>query len=136
VDEAGANYTLTATATATGMTSATSNTFTVTVGSATQLVFTQHPFTTAHGVVFATQPIVAVADVGGNTVTGRSATVTLAIGTNPGGGPLTCTTNPLAASAGVATYAGCSINNAGNGYTLTATSPGLTSATTSGFDIT
>ncbi|MFI5041926.1 MAG: hypothetical protein ACHQNA_08785 [Acidimicrobiales bacterium] len=80
--------------------------------------------------------MVAVTDAGGNTVTGSSATITLAIGTNPGAGTLTCTTNPLAASSGMATFAGCSINNAGNGYTLTATSGGLTTATTSGFNIT
>ena len=36
---------------------------------------------------------------------------------------------------GVATFSGCKINLAGNGYTLVATSPGLQSATSSAFNI-
>ncbi|HEV2084498.1 MAG TPA: Ig-like domain-containing protein, partial [Gemmatimonadales bacterium] len=34
---------------------------------------------------------------------------------------MTCTTNPLGATNGVAAFAGCRINNAGNGYRLSAT---------------
>ncbi|MGD0020639.1 MAG: hypothetical protein ABSD62_15470, partial [Candidatus Limnocylindrales bacterium] len=63
-----------------------------------------------------------------------SATVTIAIGTNPGGGTLSGTTS-VAAVAGVATFSNLSINLPGTGYTLSATSTGLTSATSSAFDI-
>jgi hypothetical protein len=76
-----------------------------------------------------------VQDAGGNTVTSSSASITLAIGTNPGGGVLSCTTNPKAAVSGVATFAGCKITLAGTGYTLTATATGLTSATSNTFNI-
>ena len=62
--------------------------------------------------------------------------MTLAISTNPGGGTLTCTTNPLTAASGLAAFAGCSISAAGNGYRLSATSAGLTSATSNSFNIT
>ncbi|MEY2554211.1 MAG: hypothetical protein QOC57_2071, partial [Ilumatobacteraceae bacterium] len=47
-----------------------------------------------------------------------------------------CTANPKAAAAGVDLFAGCKINLAGTGYTLTATSAGLTAATSSTFTIT
>jgi hypothetical protein len=64
-----------------------------------------------------------------------TAVVTLAIGTNPGGGTLTCTGGlTRAAVAGVATFAGCSIDRAGTGYALTASSSGLNSATTAVFN--
>jgi hypothetical protein len=64
--------------------------------------------------------------------------VTLAItsGTGTAGATLTCTANPKAASAGVDTFAGCKINTAGTGYTLTATSSGLTSIASTTFNIT
>ncbi len=67
----------------------------------------------------------SVEDALGNVVTTSSAPVTLAIANNPGGGTLSCTTDPLNASSGVATFS-CSINKTGTGYTLTATSTGLT----------
>ena len=122
--------TFTLKATATGLTTATSASFTVAAGPATKVVFTASPASGTGGTAFATQPRVAVEDAGGNTVTTDTSSVTLAIGTNPGTGTLTCTANPKAAVAGVATFAGCSINQTGTGYTLTATDGTLTSATT------
>jgi len=133
MDKAGGGYTLTATAT--NMAAATSGSFTVTVGSAAKLAFTTQPAGAAHGVAFTTQPTVTVEDAGGNTVTSSSASVTLAIGTNPGAGVLSCTTNPVAATSGVAGFAGCAITNAGSGYTLTASSAGLSGATTFTFNV-
>lgn len=114
---------------------ATSPVVTVNPGAASALGFTTAPGGGTGGTAWATQPIVAVRDAYGNTVS-SSASITLTIGTNPGGGTLTCTTNPRAASAGVATFTGCSINRAGTGYTLTATATGLTAATSAPFDIT
>src|SRR2546428_12875970 len=59
-----------------------------------------------------------------------SASVTLAIMSGTGNpiGVLTCTTNPKAAASGVVSFTGCKIDLAGSGYTLTATSAGLTTA--------
>jgi trimeric autotransporter adhesin len=134
IDKAGIGYTLTASASS--LTSATSSAFNITVGSAAKLAFTQQPAGAVAGVAFTTQPKVAVQDAGGNVVTTATNSVTLAIGTNPGGGTLSCTANPKAASAGIATFAGCAINRAGSGYTLTATSGSLTSATSTAFNVT
>ena len=134
IDKSGNNYTINATAPGL-LTSAVSSTFNVTVGPAAQVGFTQQPSTSVHGVAFGTQPIITVQDAGGNTVTTSSASITMAIGTNPGGGTLTCTTNPVTASSGVATFAGCKINNAGTGYRLSATSAGLTSATSNTYNL-
>ncbi len=121
-------------ATATGLTAGTSASFTV-AGAAAKLVFTTQPVGGSHGTLFATEPVVSVEDSSGDVVTTSTASITLAIGTNPGGGSLTCTTNPLAATNGVATYAGCSISAAGTGYTLKATASGLTTATSSTFNL-
>src|SRR5947207_15549530 len=57
------------------------------------------------------------------------------LGANPGGGTLAGTTSVNAVS-GVATFSTLSINNAGNGYTLTASASGLTGATSASFNIT
>ena len=68
--------------------------------------------------------------------TNSTATVTLAIGTNPAAGTLTCTSGLTRnAVAGVATFSGCQINNAGAGYTLTANATGLTAATSTAFTV-
>ena len=125
-------YTLTATST--GLTSATSGGFNITPGAAVSLVVTtQPPATSTAGTNFTTG--VSVEDSLGNVVTTSSASVTLAVANNPGGGTLSCTTDPLNASSGVATFS-CSINKTGIGYTLKATSTGLPSVTTNGFNIT
>jgi len=78
---------------------------------------------------------VAVQDSAGNTITTSTAAITMAIGTNPGGGVLSGTT-VRNASGGVAAFADLHIDQAASGYTLTATSPGLSGATTSAFSIT
>jgi len=53
--------------------------------------------------------------------------VTVQLATNPGGGTLrgtaTVNTNP---ATGIATFAGLTLDRAGNGYQLVASSPGLT----------
>ena len=134
IDKTG-SYTLSATLS--GVTSATSNSFNVTVGAAAKLSFSTEPGGGAAGVAWATQPQVIIQDAGGNTTT-STASVTLAItaGTGTSGAVLTCTTNPRSATSGTATFAGCRINLAGTGYTLRATSGALTLATSLPFDIT
>ena len=60
--------------------------------------------------------------------------MTIAIGTNSGGGTLSGTLT-VAAVAGVATFNNLSIDRPGAGYTLTAAGAGLTGATSSPFNI-
>jgi hypothetical protein len=114
----------------------------VTVGPAARLVFVQRPTAAVANVAFPMQPIVAVADAGGNILpSGPPTSITLGIGVNPAAGTLTCPpagTTVTTAATGIgmaATFAGCRINNAGIGYTLTAAASGLTGATTPAFDV-
>ena len=108
------------------------DTFSLSTGSATKLVFTTSPGSSTNGVNFTDQPVVQVEDSGGNLVTGSSASITLTASS----GTLSCTTNPLAASGGVATFAGCNlVGTATSGYSLTAACTGLTGATSSTFSL-
>ena len=67
--------------------------------------------------------------------TDNATQVSLAIGTNPAGGTLSGGSAVTVAS-GIATFSGLSINTAGTGYTLTASStPTYTSATSAAFNI-
>ena len=131
IDKVG-TYTLTATSA--GLAGAVSAAFTIGAGSTTKLAFTANPSGSTGGTAFVTQPIVAVQDDHGNTVSSSTAPVTLVL-TTPGSATLTCTGNPEAALSGVATFAGCSVDRPGT-YTLTAASPGLTSAVSASFTIT
>jgi hypothetical protein len=70
---------------------------------------------------------VEVLDGSGHLVTSSTAAVTVAIGSNPGSGSLSGTLT-VNASGGVASFADLSINQPGDGYTLTATSPGFAPA--------
>ena len=123
IDKIGTGYTLIATDQADGLTNGTtSSPFNITPGQPYQLAFTTSPGTTVGGDKFGTQPVVTLLDAGGNVATvapGSSDHVGLAIGANPGGGTLSGCTGTT--TAGVATFSGCLINNAGNGYTLVAT---------------
>jgi len=132
IDRAGTGYTLTASAD--GLTGATSTAFAITAGSATKLVFISQPTDAIAGVAISPAIGVAIEDASGNTVTSAMDVVTLAVGTNPGGGTLTGTTG-IAAVNGVATFSNLYLDKAGPGYTLTATATGLTSATSAAFAI-
>src|SRR5205814_2105937 len=101
---------------------------------ATNLAFTTQPQTTQAGQAMPAVRVTA-RDASGNTVTSYTGLITVAIGANPGGGTLAGTTSVNAVS-GVATFSTLSINNAGNGYTLTASASGLTGATSASFNIT
>ena len=133
INLAGNGYTLTASAT--GLTGATSSPFNVAVGPAARLVFTQQPTNTAAGSSITPAVTVSVEDAGADVVTTSTASIGIAIGTNPGGGTLSGTT-PVNAVNGVATFSNLSINKTGTGYILSATSSGLTTATSSTFNIT
>ena len=126
-------------ASASGLTAAESSPLPVTVGPAAKLIFTAQPGASTAAQPFPTQPIVAITDAGGNIVTTGTAStlsVTLALGANPGGGVLTCTGGlSKVAVAGVATFAGCAISRPGVGYTVVATTPGLSTATSAPFTV-
>jgi uncharacterized repeat protein (TIGR03806 family) len=100
----------------------------------TALAVVQQPTTVNASATITPAVQIAVRDAAGNTVTSSSATVTLALGANPGGATLSGTTS-VAAVNGVATFSNLSLNNAGTGYTLVASSTGLTSATSSTFNV-
>ncbi len=136
INKAGSGYTLTATDGS--LTPATSAAVTVARGPATQLGFTTSPGASTTGNALTPQPVVTVEDAGGNpATTNPSASITLAIGTQPGtGATLACTANPKTATGGVATFAGCKITVATAGsFTLNATAPGLLPAKSAAFTV-
>src|SRR5207253_3040675 len=133
INKVGTGYTLTASAT--GATGTTSAAFTITPGTATQLVFTVQPSATTAGAAITPAVQLTAEDAQGNTVTQFTGNVTVALGTNLGGGTLSGTTT-IAAVGGVAAFNNLSIDKAGTGYTLAASSASLTGATSAPFTIT
>lgn len=109
---------------------------TVTVSNATKVAFTTQPSTTAATASITPAVAVTVQTATGSTVTIGGIVVSLAISTNPGGGTLSGTTTANTSTSGVATFSALSIDKAGAGYQLTATSSGLTSATSVAFTVT
>ena len=132
INRAGTGYTLTASAI--GLTSATSSAFNISAAAAIKVAFTTQPASANAGSAIAGPPSVTVQDNFGNTVTSSSASITIAIGTNPGGGSLSGTLT-MNATSGVASFSNLSVNKSGAGYTLTASATGLTGATSGGFNI-
>ncbi len=129
LDEAGTGYTLQVSSN--GLAAATTSAFNVTVE---QLVVTvQPPGSISVGSGFGLT--VTAEDSSGNVLTSFNGTVTVALSNNPGaatlGGTLTAT-----AQDGVATFSGLTLNEPGMGYTLQVSSSGLTTATTSAFNVT
>ena len=133
VNKAGLGYTLAASSGS--LAGATSDPFDIVVGPAAKLAFLQPPTNNVAGVAISPAVTVQVQDLGGNLVADSTASIAMAIGTNPGAATLSGTT-PVDAVAGVATFSDLSINKAGNGYTLVASSSGLTSGTSATFNIT
>ena len=132
IDKIGTGYTLDATAG--GLSTATSTTFDITLGSAAKLAFSVEPSDTEPGATITPALKVQVHDAGGNLVPTATDNITLAIGTNPSAGTLSGTL-VVAAVSGEATFSDLSIDNSGNGYTLTASAGGLTGATSASFNI-
>src|SRR2546427_310960 len=98
-------------------------------------LFRSQPTNTAAGASITPAVQVTALDGQGNTATGFTGNVTVALGANPGSGTLSGTTT-VAAVAGVATLPGLSINKVGTGYTLTASATGATGTTSAAFTIT
>src|SRR6266705_646213 len=123
------------TASATGLSRATSSAFTISAGTATELVFGTEPGTTVANHQISPAVKVRALDALGNVATGFTGAVAVALGSNAGGGTLSGTT-AVAAAGGVATFFDLSVNKTGTGYTLTASASGFTSVTSTPFDIT
>jgi hypothetical protein len=128
-------YTIKFSAPAVTSTAVTSTTIAIGAGVATKLEFTHEPSNVTAGAHISPAVQVTIEDGSGNVVSSATDPVTIAIGTNPGGGTLSGTLT-VAAAGGVATFSDLSINKAGNGYTLAATSGSLSPATSGGFNVT
>ena len=106
-----------------------------TVDAPAKLAILTQPTNTPVGMLITPAVRVGVQDAGGNIVSTSNATVTIAIANNPSAGTLSGTTS-VAAVNGVATFSTLSINKAGVGYTLLATSGSLNNAVSASFNIT
>jgi hypothetical protein len=125
LDKAGDGYTLQATAD--HLNSATSNPFDVVAGAATKLVVTgPPPESITAGTPFGLT--VSAEDDQGNVDPKFSGSVKLVLSNNPDGSAFGTLT--LTAGQGVAAFTGLTLNKAGDGYTLQASSNGLTATTT------
>src|SRR5204863_1901220 len=133
LNKTGTGYTLTGSAS--GFAPVTSTPFDITPGTATQLAFTQQPSTTVAGATISPAVQVRALDAAGNPVPGFTGSVTVALGTNPGGAMLSGTTT-VGAVNGVASFSPLTLDKTGTGYALTATAAGLNPATSGDFNIT
>ncbi len=109
-------------------------TVTVNAAAANKLAFSVQPSNAAVGQTITPAVKVQILDQFGNLTT-STASVALAISNNPSGGTL-AGDGGTPAVAGTATFSSLSIDKAGNGYTLAASSTGLAGATSNGFNIT
>jgi hypothetical protein len=87
----------------------------------------------------ANSPIPGTVDIGivdntGTVRTDATSAVTIVIGANPGSATLSGTTT-LNAVNGIATFSDLTLDKAGTGYTLVATSPNLTPDTSATFNV-
>ncbi|HUR04604.1 MAG TPA: Ig-like domain-containing protein [Nonomuraea sp.] len=128
IDKVGNGYTLVASSD--GLIGATSPAFDILTGSANRLVFLTGPTDRVVGEKFSPSIQVQVQDAGGNPVfSSNSITLTSSVtGTLSG-------TATVSTFLGTATFSNLAVNKAGTGYTLTALASGVTSATSSAFDV-
>ncbi len=137
IEKAGSYFLM---ATISGQTSAFSGPFDITPGAPVKLAFSTQPVDSAAGSPLTVSPpaiAVLVQDIYGNKVTGSTAEISLTITPNTGTiGAVISGVTKLKAEYGVVGFIGLSIDKVGTGYTLTASSIGLTSAISDPFDIT
>ncbi|NWJ49103.1 MAG: hypothetical protein HXX08_24870 [Chloroflexi bacterium] len=134
LDKSGTGYVLTASAT--GLTSANTNSFDITTGTAAKLVITTQPSGAVASSAFTTQPVVTAQDANGNTATSFNRAVTVAIKSGAGTtGALLSGTLTVNAINGVATFSNLKINKSGRGYVLVFNATGLTSAQSNPFNV-
>src|SRR3989475_324638 len=111
------------------------DTVTVSPAAATHLAFLVGPSNVAAGAAITPAIQVEVRDQFNNRVTAASPGVSLGFGTNAGGGTLSGGGQQMAAN-GVATFSAASIDKAGTGHTLGASSAPLTPVTSGLFNVT
>src|SRR2546430_1193794 len=93
---------------------------------------TQPPETVDVDVAISPPVRIAIQDSLGNPIAGATDTVTLALTVN-GAGAILLGTTTVAAMDGIATFGDLRVDRPGRGYTLVATAPGLTDATSASF---
>lgn len=133
LDKVGTGYTLVASRA--DASPGTSTPFAIAPGAPARLSFTTDPGTTAAGAPLRPIPAVQVADAFGNPVPVDGRNVTVGLAANPHGGTLGGT-RTMATVGGVASFPDLSLDVAGAGYALSATSAGLSSAAGATFAIT
>jgi hypothetical protein len=133
IDKVGTGYTLNAASGA--LTGATSTGFNIFANTATHLIVFVQPVNTVAGVAISPSVVVQALDGTNNVATGFSGGISIAIGTNNGGGTLSGNA-PVTAVAGVATFSNLSIDKVGDGYTLSATAGGVAGVISNAFKIT
>jgi len=101
---------------------------------ATQLVFVGQPSGVQIGNVISPPVQVAIQDANGQIVSSRTDAITLQIGANPGNATLGGTATKNAVN-GVATFSDLTMNQAGENYTLVASSPQLPSTNSAAFTV-
>ena len=99
-----------------------------------RVAFSVQPTTTVTGGLIEPAVRVVVEDAQGNYVMSESPSITVALGTNPGGGLLLGTSTVTAVN-GEATFWDLSLDKPGTGYTLTAAAAGLTGNISSRFNV-
>lgn len=127
-------------ATISGKTSAFSDLFEITPGEAAKLAFSTQPVDSAAGSPLTITPpaiAVVVQDNYGNRVTDLTIEISITVTPNTGtSGAVISGVTKLETKYGVADFEGLSIDKVGTGYTLTASTSGLTSAISDPFNIT
>ncbi len=132
ISQPGVGYAIAASAS--GVAGAVSASFNITGGVVAQLVFTAQPTNTTVPAAISPAITVTAKDVLNNVITTFTSNVTLSFGANPGGSTLGGTVT-VAAVAGVATFNGITVNKAGVGYTLVASSGILAPGVSNTFNI-
>jgi hypothetical protein len=134
IQRAGSGYSLTASAS--GVSSATTGSFNIMAGAASKLAIVTQPANVAAGTAITPGVQVVVQDAFGNLTNGSGSMVAIGVtaGSGAAGATLSGTQNVSTAS-GSATFSTLSIDKAAAGYTLTASSAGLTSITTASFAV-
>jgi hypothetical protein len=132
VDNPGPGYTLVASSA--GFSDATSAAFNI-IGNPAALAFSVQPSSVQANVVMSPAVKVEARDAFGSVLIGFGGFVSVALGNNPGSATLSGTTTKGSVNS-VATFSDLKVNNAGSGYTLVASSSGLSSATSNAFDVT
>jgi len=120
---------------ASGVPNATSSTFALAAGAATQLTMaTQPSASVASGSALAQAPAVQLRDGAGNVVS--QAGVNVSVGIAPSGAALTGSTVAATNASGIATFTGLGITGLVGNYTLAFSGSGLSGATSSSISVT